>query len=157
MMKRQKSAESQEADQKAIEEAEAKSKAEADRKANEEADRKAKEDADLKAKEEADRLVKEEADRLAKEEADRKAKEEADRKAKEEADRKAKEAAQVLEKASVGQDRLSEYKIAFALLDKDGDGTITAKEFAGLLNSLGQSTSAADLEVCLSFSIFVLS
>ena len=165
MMKRQKSAESVAADQEAIVEAEKKAKEEADRKAKEEADKKAKEEADRKAKEEADRKAKDEADRKAKEEADKKAKEEADRKAKDEADRKAKEEAdrKAKEEADkkakeeayalptdlpISQARLSEYKIAFSLLDKDGDGTITAKEFATLLGSIGQSSDEAELQVC---------
>ena len=44
--------------------------------------------------------------------------------------------------------RLAEFKDAFKLLDKDGDGTISWLEFEGFLRSIGQTPTKQDLEVC---------
>ena len=38
-----------------------------------------------------------------------------------------------------------EFKEAFALFDKDGDGTITTKELGTVMRSLGQNPTEADL------------
>ena len=40
----------------------------------------------------------------------------------------------------------AEFKEAFALFDKDGDGTITTNELATVMKSLGQNPSEKDLE-----------
>ena len=39
----------------------------------------------------------------------------------------------------------SEYKEAFSLFDKDGDGTITTKELGAVMKSLGQAPTDAEL------------
>jgi Ca2+-binding EF-hand superfamily protein len=43
--------------------------------------------------------------------------------------------------------RLAEFKDAFKLLDKDGDGMISWQEFEGFLRSIGQNPTKQDLEV----------
>ena len=43
-------------------------------------------------------------------------------------------------------DELSEFKEAFALFDKDGDGTITTKELGTVMRSLGQNPTEAELQ-----------
>ena len=43
-------------------------------------------------------------------------------------------------------DQISEFKEAFALFDKDGDGTITTSELATVMRSLGQNPSDKDLD-----------
>ena len=45
---------------------------------------------------------------------------------------------------------LSEYKEAFSLFDKDGDGTITSKELGTVMRSLGQKPTEAELEEMIS-------
>ena len=40
----------------------------------------------------------------------------------------------------------SEFREAFSLFDKDGDGTISAKELGTVLKSLGQNPSEEELE-----------
>ncbi|KAF9368730.1 hypothetical protein CPB97_004299 [Podila verticillata] len=42
--------------------------------------------------------------------------------------------------------QLSEFKEAFSLFDKDGDGTITTKELGTVMRSLGQNPTEADLQ-----------
>lgn len=54
-----------------------------------------------------------------------------------------------------------EFKEAFSLFDKDGDGTITTKELGTVMRSLGQNPTEAELQdminevdadgVCVSF------
>uniref|UniRef100_A0A8C7Y7U6 EF-hand domain-containing protein n=1 Tax=Oryzias sinensis TaxID=183150 RepID=A0A8C7Y7U6_9TELE len=46
------------------------------------------------------------------------------------------------------QIRLSEeqFKEAFSLFDKDGDGTITTKELGTVMRSLGQNPTEAELQ-----------
>lgn len=39
----------------------------------------------------------------------------------------------------------AEFRAAFSLLDKDGDGTITTKELGEVLRSLGQNPTEAEL------------
>ena len=51
--------------------------------------------------------------------------------------------------------RLAEFKDAFKLLDKDGDGTISWLEFEGFLRSIGQTPTKQDLEVCAACACIV--
>ena len=41
---------------------------------------------------------------------------------------------------------LTEFRQAFSIFDKDGDGTITHKELATVMRSLGQNPSEAELQ-----------
>lgn len=41
---------------------------------------------------------------------------------------------------------LPEFKEAFSLFDKDGDGTITTKELGTVMRSLGQNPTEAELQ-----------
>ncbi|XP_004477431.1 calmodulin-like protein 3 [Dasypus novemcinctus] len=43
------------------------------------------------------------------------------------------------------QEQLAEFKEAFSLFDKDGDGTITARELGTVMRSLGQNPTEAEL------------
>ncbi|XP_063711167.1 neo-calmodulin-like [Symsagittifera roscoffensis] len=45
----------------------------------------------------------------------------------------------------LSEDRVEEFKAAFQLFDKDGDGTITAKELGTIMRSLGQNPSQEEL------------
>ena len=40
---------------------------------------------------------------------------------------------------------IAEFKESFSLFDKDGDGTITAKELGTVMKALGQSPTEAEL------------
>ena len=40
----------------------------------------------------------------------------------------------------------AEFKEAFSLFDKDGDGTITTKELGTVMRSLGQNPTQAELQ-----------
>merc|ERR1712003_43207 len=42
-------------------------------------------------------------------------------------------------------EQIAEFKEAFALFDKDGDGTITTKELGTVMRSLGQTPTEAEL------------
>lgn len=44
------------------------------------------------------------------------------------------------------EEQISEFKEAFSLFDKDGDGTITTKELGTVMRSLGQNPTEAELQ-----------
>ena len=44
-------------------------------------------------------------------------------------------------------EQIAEFKEAFSLFDKDGDGTITTKELGTVMRSLGQNPTEAELQV----------
>uniref|UniRef100_A0A286XWI9 EF-hand domain-containing protein n=1 Tax=Cavia porcellus TaxID=10141 RepID=A0A286XWI9_CAVPO len=44
------------------------------------------------------------------------------------------------------EEQIAEFKEAFPLFDKDGDGTITTKELGTVLRSLGQNPTEAELQ-----------
>ncbi|CAF3967302.1 unnamed protein product [Rotaria magnacalcarata] len=44
------------------------------------------------------------------------------------------------------EEQIAEFKEAFSLFDKDGDGTITIKEFGTAVRSLGQNPTEAELQ-----------
>ena len=44
------------------------------------------------------------------------------------------------------EEQIAEFKEAFALFDKDGDGTITTKELGTVMRSLGQNPTEAELQ-----------
>ncbi|KAJ8308351.1 hypothetical protein KUTeg_013225 [Tegillarca granosa] len=44
------------------------------------------------------------------------------------------------------EEQISEFKEAFSLFDKDGDGTITSKELGIVMRSLGQNPTEAELQ-----------
>lgn len=46
-------------------------------------------------------------------------------------------------------EQVSEFKEAFALFDKDGDGTITTKELGTVMRALGQNPTEAELLVMI--------
>ncbi|KAM5556196.1 calmodulin-1-like [Rosa sericea] len=46
-------------------------------------------------------------------------------------------------------DQIAEFKHAFSLLDKDGDGSITTKELGTVMRSLGQKPTEEELEVMI--------
>jgi calmodulin len=43
-------------------------------------------------------------------------------------------------------EQINEFKTAFSLFDKDGDGTITAKELDTVMRSIGQNPTEAELK-----------
>ena len=54
------------------------------------------------------------------------------------------------------EEQIAEFKEAFSLFDKDGDGTITTKELGTVMRSLGQNPTEAELQGnFLLFTIFV--
>ena len=42
--------------------------------------------------------------------------------------------------------RFSEFRDAFSLFDKDGDGAVTTKELASVMRSIGQTPTEAELQ-----------
>ncbi len=50
---------------------------------------------------------------------------------------------------AVSQNEEAEYKAAFSMFDKDGDGNITATELASVFKALGQDVSDSDVKVCI--------
>jgi calmodulin len=48
--------------------------------------------------------------------------------------------------AELTDEQIAEFKEAFALFDKDGDGTITTKELGTVMRSLGQNPTEAELQ-----------
>lgn len=46
----------------------------------------------------------------------------------------------------VSEEQIAEFKEAFSLFDKDGDGTITTKELGTVMRSLGQNPTEAELQ-----------
>ena len=47
------------------------------------------------------------------------------------------------------EEQIAEFKEAFSLFDKDGDGTITTKELGTVMRSLDQSPTEAELQVMI--------
>ena len=47
------------------------------------------------------------------------------------------------------EEQTEEFKEAFALFDKDGDGTISTKELGTVMNSLGQKPTISELEAMI--------
>jgi calmodulin len=50
------------------------------------------------------------------------------------------------------EEQIAEFKEAFSLFDKDGDGTITTKELGTVMRSLGQNPTEAELQDMVSSS-----
>ncbi|XP_052768140.1 calmodulin-A-like [Mya arenaria] len=50
------------------------------------------------------------------------------------------------QKPSLTEEQIAEFKLAFSVFDKDGDGTIEATELADVLRNMGQNLTDADLE-----------
>lgn len=48
------------------------------------------------------------------------------------------------------EEQIAEYKEAFSLFDKDGDGTITSKELGTVMRSIGHNPSPEDLKNMMS-------
>jgi len=44
------------------------------------------------------------------------------------------------------EEQIAEFKEAFSLFDKDGDGTVTTKELGTVMRSLGQNPTEAELQ-----------
>jgi len=52
----------------------------------------------------------------------------------------------MVDHAQLTEEQIAEYKEAFSLFDKDGDGTITTKELGTVMRSLGQNPTEAELQ-----------
>lgn len=48
--------------------------------------------------------------------------------------------------SQLSDEQIAEFKEAFSLFDKDGDGTITTKELGTVMRSLGQNPTQAELQ-----------
>ena len=46
------------------------------------------------------------------------------------------------------EEQVAEFREAFSLFDKDGDGTITTRDLGSLFRSLGQNPTNNELQVC---------
>ena len=54
------------------------------------------------------------------------------------------------------EEQIAEFKEAFSLFDKDGDGTITTKELGTVMRSLGQNPTEAELQDMINEVCFLL-
>lgn len=52
----------------------------------------------------------------------------------------------MLQADQLTEEQIAEFKEAFSLFDKDGDGTITTKELGTVMRSLGQNPTEAELQ-----------
>lgn len=52
----------------------------------------------------------------------------------------------ILQADQLTEEQIAEFKEAFSLFDKDGDGTITTKELGTVMRSLGQNPTEAELQ-----------
>ena len=52
---------------------------------------------------------------------------------------------------TLSEEQVAEFKEAFSLFDKDGDGTITTKELGTVMRSLGQNPTEAELQGVFEF------
>jgi len=50
-----------------------------------------------------------------------------------------------MSKSSLSSEQIQEFKEAFSLFDKDGDGTISTKELGTVMRALGQSPTESEL------------
>ncbi|KAL6066084.1 hypothetical protein STEG23_035406 [Scotinomys teguina] len=55
-------------------------------------------------------------------------------------------ASDALQADQLTEEQIAEFKEAFSLFDKDGDGTITTKELGTVMRSLGQNPTEAELQ-----------
>ncbi len=55
----------------------------------------------------------------------------------------------------LSDEQVSEFKEAFALFDKDGDGTITTRELGTVMRSLGQNPTEAELQDMINEGVFL--
>ena len=50
------------------------------------------------------------------------------------------------QQTNLSEEQIAEFKEAFSLFDKDGDGNITTKELGTVMRSLGQNPTEAELQ-----------